>query len=275
MDFTTLVITKFQNLLSSNFPGNEGSHFLHHGVDFLRSFHSLQGDGNQFFLIITVLFKQLLHPDQKCFSAVQVPGCRITKRHHRRHGVLISCKGSLQTTIAFFIAEDELMAVVFLEMLDLFSDIFESRQGFDPGYAIFLRQRDTHFSGNDGRYHRSVFRQRPLFFFLGKDIIKQNRPRHVPGKAFIGAYLAVSDINAQPVRIRIRRQDQIGTDAFCQFQCQCKCSGILRIRIGDGRKVSIRRLLLLHHIDVFEAEFLQDPPDPDISRPMKRSINNL
>ena len=63
-----------------------------------------------------------------------------------------------QTTVALFQAKYVVVAAGLLEELDLLANELESGQYLDQLYAVSLRNRLGHVSGNDGSYQCGILR---------------------------------------------------------------------------------------------------------------------
>ena len=85
----------------------------------------------------------------------------------------------------------------------------------------------------------------------------------------------VSDSHAETVRIRIGCQDQVGSGLFRKLKSEGKCLFRLRVRIGYGREITVRLLLLRNDRDVLESQLFQNSEGRDQSGSVKRSVDDL
>ena len=88
--------------------------------------------------VIAIGLVEVLHllAEGKTFGLI-VSGC-FAESHNGNNGVLVSCVGSFQAAVALLVTEEELMAVILLEELDLLADVFETGQSLDQGYVVSL-----------------------------------------------------------------------------------------------------------------------------------------
>ena len=82
--------------------------------------------------------------------------CYFAQTHYRYNSILISCVGTCQTAVALFQAKYVVVAAGLLEELDLLANELEAGQYFDQLYAVGLRNRLGHVSGNDGGYQSGI-----------------------------------------------------------------------------------------------------------------------
>ena len=66
--------------------------------------------------------------------------------------------------------------------------------------------------------------------------------------------LCILYTHTKAVGIRIRRQYQIRINLLCQLQSKGKCLVCLRVRVADGRKISVWKLLLRNNIYMLKAK---------------------
>ena len=127
-----------------------GAEALHQSVDLCFSFHSLEGLGDQVLFVIAIGLVEVLHllAEGKTFGLI-VSGC-FAESHNGNNGVLVSCVGSFQAAVALLVTEEELMAVILLEELDLLADVFETGQSLRSGLRCKPLRSPGHFSGHDG-----------------------------------------------------------------------------------------------------------------------------
>ncbi|CCY67776.1 unknown [Clostridium sp. CAG:678] len=133
----------------------------------------------------------------------------------------------------------------------------------------FTRDVGAEFRGNDRFYKRGFFTER--IFFHGEHKLHKKRACLIAGKEHIFP-ICVPHGDANSVAIRIRTENKIRADLFGIFYGDIQSVLFLRIRTSDGGKITIRQLLLFHHMNIKTAEHM---PDRHIPRAVQRRINDF
>ena len=82
-------------------------------------------------------------------------------------------------------------------------------------------------------------------------------------------------MDAKTVCIWVCGKDDVRIHFFCKFQSKCPGIFILRVRIWNGREVSIRNFLLFHNINLGKAKFTEYSSNRDVSGSVKWCVNDL
>ena len=111
------------------------------------------------------------------------------------------------------------------------------------------------------------------FFFLFSQYVFCNKcTGHISGKTYIFPCFFIFCIYTKPVCIRVCRKNYVCIFLFCKFKRKCPRFLVLRVRISNCRKVSVRLFLFPDNIDIFKSKFFKNSSDRYISRSVKRCI---
>ena len=167
------------------------------------------------------------------------------------------------------------MCTALLKKFDLLADVFESGQNLDQCHVISFCDCFCHIGRNNRLNECRVLRHGSVLGALTQNILCDQHTGHVSGEAYVFAGLAVFCVNAETVCIRVRCKDNVRIYFFCKLQRQCPCFLVLRVRISNGREVSIRLFLLFYNINLGKSKLAQYAAHRHVSGSVKRRVNDL
>ena len=167
------------------------------------------------------------------------------------------------------------MCTALLKKFDLLADVFESGQNFNQCHVVGFCDCFCHICGNDRLNESRVLRHGSVLGALAQDVLCDQHTGHISGEAYVLAGLAVFCINAETICVRVGCKDDVSVYFFCQFQRQCPCFLVFRVRVSHRREVSVRHFLLFYNVNLIKAKLAQNAAYRHISGSVKRCVDDL
>lgn len=126
---------------------------LHDAADLCKAFDPFQGIGCGLVVVVAEVGIELIEHIGKRLSLILEVCRHFTDKHGRNDRIFILCVRPGKVTVAFFIAEEEVMRGILFPLGDLFSDILEAGQRFYDLQAIAASDLCSKLAGHDRLHH--------------------------------------------------------------------------------------------------------------------------
>ena len=173
----------------------------------------------------------------------------------RRDRVLVAHEIAGHIAIALFKGEDILIAVRLFPGGDTLGHELEAGKGVLKVDAVLFGDDAGHRGGNDARQRAGVLRQRAGLAAGVDDIVQQQHAHLVARDGHI--LVAAAHHRADAVRVGVGADDQVAADLLGEVDGQIKALGVFGVGADDGREAAVDDHLLLHRVEVFDAESAQ------------------
>ena len=155
-----------------------------------------------------------------------------------------------------------------------FADILKSREQILKFAVILLCDNLCQIGGNKRLNGNRILREKSLFLFLRKDVIKEHCSDLITAHKNKFARI-IGNGYTHSVAVRVGGKENIRTDFFIHLKSELKHLLNLGIRKRTGRKIAVRFFLLGNDINILNAYSVKNFSDRFITRTVKRSIDNL
>ena len=179
-----------------------------------------------------------------------------------------------EIAVALLHAENEALALVFLFKLgcDL-ADIFEAGQTVADFAAVAFRHAVNERGSDERLDYNGIFRQSARRFHRREDIFGQQNADFVAAHELIAVTGVDGDTDS--VAVGVGCKEQVRFFILRKLQRLFKRLADFGVRIGAGRKVTVRVLLRRNYRNIVKARALENLADGLVARAVQRSVYEL
>ena len=182
-----------------------------------------------------------------------VPARHLGDDERRGDGVLVADVVAHHIAVALLVGQNDLTLTGGLQLRLFLGHKLKAGEGVAAGDAVGLGHGTGHVGGDDRLQKHRLFRHFPGAAQRTDQIIQQQHAGLVAGDGHELSGM-VADHDAHAVTVGIGAQNKVGADLVRQFDGQIKALGILGIGGGHGGEVAVQHHLLLHAVQVLDAQ---------------------